>query len=139
MPTTLNPYLSFQGAAREALEFYKNVFGGELSIGTYAEMHGSENPADADLVMHGQLTTPAGFTLMASDAPSHITDYDAGSSISVSVSGDDGDELTGYFDRLSDGGTITEPFVKAPWGDLFGMCTDKFGTNWMVNATAPAA
>lgn len=138
MPTTLNPYLSFAGRARQALEFYRGVFGGDLTIGTYSEMRGSENPADADLVMHGQLTTPAGLTLMASDAPA-AKEHSEGSSISVSVSGDDEAELEGYFERLTEGGITVLPFERAPWGDLFGMCTDRFGINWMVNATAPAA
>ena len=62
-------------------------------------------------------------------------EYRPQSGVSVSVSGDDEATLRGYWDRLSEGGTVVMPFEKAPWGDTFGMCVDRFGTNWMINAT----
>ena len=86
--------------------------------------------------MHGQLETPAGFTLMAADTPPGRS-YSAGDNISISLSGDDGDELRGYWAKLSDGGTVTVPLEKQMWGDEFGMCTDKFGIAWMVNIGQP--
>ncbi|HEU4849704.1 MAG TPA: VOC family protein [Terrimesophilobacter sp.] len=134
MTTRLNPYLGFRDNARAAMEFYQSVFGGELSISTFAEFHASEEVDEQDLVMHAQLETPSGFTLMASDTPKSMT-YDPGSAITVSVSGpkEDDAELRGYWDRLSDGGTITMPLDTAPWGDVFGMLTDRFGTNWMMS------
>jgi PhnB protein len=88
--------------------------------------------------MHSLLTTPSGFALMGNDAPPG-TDYRAGGNISVSLSGrrsTDGDELRAYWANLSAGGTVITPFEKQVWGDEFGMCTDKFGVNWMVNVTA---
>ena len=102
MASLLNPYLSFQGNAREAVEFYQQVFGGELTVSTFGE-YGMEGPA-ADQVMHAQLETPAGYTLMVSDTPPGM-DYTPGTNITVSLSGDDSEELRGYFAALSEGGT----------------------------------
>jgi PhnB protein len=132
MPTKLNPYLSFRNNAREAMEFYKDVFGGELTIGTFAEFQGSQDPSEDQLVMHAQLDSPSGLTLMASDTPQRM-DYKPGNTFSVSLSGDDDAELRGYWEKLSDGGTVTMPLETAIWGDAFGMCTDKFGVQWLVN------
>ena len=137
MPTTLNPYLSFRDNAREAMEFYQSVFGGELTVSTFADFHASEDPAEQDKVMHSQLTSPGGLVLMGSDTPNSM-DYTSGSSISISLSGDDEAELTGYYEKLAESGKVTEPLAKAPWGDSFGMCVDRFGTNWLVNISGSA-
>jgi PhnB protein len=131
MTSTLNPYLSFRDNAREAMEFYKSVFGGTLVVNTFGENHASEDPDEQDLVMHAVLKTDDGFSLMGSDTPKSMTLSD-GSSITVSLSGDD-PKLGEYFEKLVEGGTTTEPLMKAPWGDTFGMGVDKFGTAWMVN------
>ena len=136
MSSRLNPYINFAGTAREALEFYRDVFGGELELSTYGES-GMAAGSDGDKIMHGQLETPAGYTLMVSDAPPGM-EHSAGSQISVSLSGDDADELRGYFQKLSDGGTVTMPLEKQMWGDEFGMCIDKFGVAWMANISTPA-
>jgi PhnB protein len=132
MPTTLNPYLGFRDQARSAMDFYHAVFGGELTRSTFAEMHASEDPAEAEKVMHSQLVTPGGMVLMAADTPNSM-EYSPGGPISVSLSGSDEAELRGYFERLSDGGTVVLPLEEAPWGDSFGMCRDRFGVSWMVN------
>lgn len=131
---TLNPYINFKDNAREAMGFYKAVFGGELTMSTFAEFGSSSGPADANLIMHSQLETPAGFTLMASDTPAHMEFKSAGN-ISVSLSGTDEAALTGYWNKLSDGATITQPLMKAPWGDSFGMLADRYGVAWLVNIT----
>jgi PhnB protein len=130
----LNPYISFPGTARQAMEFYRGVFGGELNISTFGEFGGAGGPdgPDPDGIMHAQLETPDGYTIMASDTPPGM-DVTAGTNISVSLSGDDGDTLRGYFQKLSDGGTVTMPLEKQMWGDEFGMVTDPFGITWMVN------
>ena len=139
MASTLNPYLSFREQAKEAMEFYRGVFGGELTTSTFADLGmAAEYPDEGHKVMHSQLTTPAGFTLMAADVPSTMP-LPEGSTISGSLSGDDEPELRGYWDKLSDGATIGEPLTQAPWGDFFGMLTDRFGVGWMVNISAPAA
>jgi PhnB protein len=131
----LNPYLHFNGDARQAMEFYKSVFGGELTLSTYGESGMADSP-DASKVMHAQLETGAGYTLMGSDAPSHI-EYTAMAGVSMSLSGDDGDTLRGYWDKLSSAGTVTMPLEKQAWGDEFGMVTDQFGVDWMVNISQP--
>ena len=82
--------------------------------------------------MHSTLTTDNGLVLMAADTPNSM-DYTPGTNYSVSLSGDDDAELRGYWEKLSKGGTVGEPLEQAPWGDSFGMCTDKFGVSWLVN------
>jgi PhnB protein len=134
----LNPYISFDGNARQAMEFYKGVFGGTLTTNTYSEFGAEHAPADADKIMHGQLETDSGFTLMGADNPPG-NEHVPGNNIAVSLSGDDGEELRGYWEKLSDGGTVMVPLEKQMWGDEFGMCTDKFGIAWMVNIGQPQA
>jgi PhnB protein len=135
--TRLNPYLNFRDDARAAIEFYRDVFGGELTISTFADFQAADDPADADKVMHSQLEAPNGLVLMAADTPSSM-EYSSGSSISVSLSGEQADdgELRGYWDKLSSSGTVTVPLEVAPWGDAFGMCVDRFGVSWLVNIAA---
>lgn len=133
MAVILNPYLGFRGNAREAMDFYKSVFGGELTRSTFAEMHASEDPAEQDKIMHSQLTAGA-LNLMASDTPNSMP-YTPGDNFSISLSGTAADdaELRGYWDKLAVGGTIVQPLAVAPWGDAFGMVTDRFGVLWLVN------
>ena len=137
MTVRLNPYLSFREDAREAMTFYQSVLGGELTISTFADFHASEDPAEQDKVMHAQLEAPDGLVLMGADTPNGM-EYRPQSGVSVSLSGDDEATLRGYWDRLSEGGAVVMPFEKAPWGDTFGMCVDRFGTNWMINAGGQA-
>jgi PhnB protein len=129
----LNPYVGFTDNARQAMEFYREVFGGTLSLSTFGEF-GAPDPAGADLIMHGMLETDGGFTLMAADTPPGM-DRTVGNNITVSLSGDDADELRGYWEKLSAGGTVSVPLEKQMWGDEFGMCEDRFGIPWMVNIT----
>ncbi|MEX0426166.1 VOC family protein [Nocardioides sp. DS6] len=133
MTHILNPYLSFGGNAREAFEFYQGVFGGDLTLNTYGSMgQGGGAGADPDRIMHGQLTTPAGLVLMGADSPSG-EEMPATSRIMISLSGDDADALKGYWDKLSDAGTVAMPLAPQAWGDEFGMLTDPFGIDWMVD------
>ena len=134
----LNPYLSFRGQAREAMEFYQSALGGELTVSTFGDFQMPDIGEDeADKVMHSQLTTPAGFTLMGADVPSSMPmDVSNGT---VSISGDEADEIRGYWDALAGGGQVTLPLEQAPWGDYFGQLTDKFGINWMVNIAGQQA
>ncbi|MDO1480121.1 VOC family protein [Rhodococcus ruber] len=132
MTTRLNPYISFRDNARQAMEFYRSVFGGELDLSTFAEMHASDDPSEQDKIMHSMLASPNGLVLMAADTPDQMS-HNPGDNISISLSGDDEAELRGYWDKLSEGGTVAMPLERAPWGDQFGMCTDRFGIQWMVN------
>ena len=133
MASRLNPYLSFRDNAREAMAFYQEVFGGTLTMNTFGE-YGAEGTPDADKIMHAQLETPSGYTLMGADTPAEMS-FHPGDNITLSLSGDDATELRGYFEKLADGGTVTVPLEKQMWGDEFGQCTDRFGIPWMVNIT----
>jgi PhnB protein len=135
MASRLNPYISYDGNAREAMEFYKGVFGGNLALNTFGE-YGAQDAANADRIMHGMLETDAGFTLMGADTPPGM-EHDPGNNIAVSLSGDDDAELRGYWDKLSDGGAVPVALEKQMWGDEFGMCVDRFGITWMVNIAKP--
>ena len=139
MSTQLSPYLSFRDNAKEVMEFYQWVFGGALVSSTFAEFHARDDPAEQDKIMHAMLTTDRGLVLMASDTPNRM-DYTPGNNFSISLSGTQADEgeLRSYWDKLSAGGTVAMPLSPAPWGDIFGMCTDKFGINWLVNITGAA-
>jgi PhnB protein len=137
MASRLNPYISFKSNARQAMEFYKSVFGGTLSLSTFGE-YGPKDAPNADEIMHGMLETDKGFTLMASDTPPGM-EISSGNNIAVSLSGDDADELRGYWEKLSSGGTVSMPLEKQMWGDEFGMCVDPFGISWLVNIGAPQA
>jgi PhnB protein len=136
MASRLNPYISFADNARQAMDFYKGVFGGTLTSSTFGE-YGTEGP-DADKIMHSQLETDAGFTLMAADTPPGMPRTE-GNNITVSLSGDDSEELRGYWEKLSEGGTVSVPLEKQMWGDEFGQCVDKFGVGWLVNIAQPQA
>ncbi|WP_420149500.1 VOC family protein [Spirosoma sp.] len=132
----LNPYLFFDGNCREAMEFYKHVFGGELMLTTFGE-----GPADAhadpkansadvkDKIMHARLTGDV--VLLASDNPNG-TEAKNSNPFSLSLEGSDEQRLQTYFDKLSENGDVKAPLVKQFWGDVFGMVTDRFGVNWMV-------
>jgi PhnB protein len=139
MTVRLNPYISFRGDARQAMEFYRSVFGGQLDISTYGESGMSDDPSQGDKVMHAMLDTGSGLVLMGSDTPPGMPFQD-GQRITISLSGDDDTTLRDYWDALAADGTVTMPLERAPWGDSFGMCADRFGVNWMVNITGvPAA
>ncbi|MDT7575275.1 MAG: PhnB protein [Pseudonocardiales bacterium] len=134
MTTKLNPYLNFREGTREVMEFYSSVFGGELTVSTFAEAGGMGlGEAEQGKVMHAQLVADNGMTVMAADVPEHM---ESGANGTLSLSGEDEAELRGYWEGLTNGGTVAVPLEKAPWGDTFGMCTDKFGINWLVNITA---
>jgi PhnB protein len=138
MPTRLNPYLSFRDSAREAMDFYQSVLGGEVTRSTFGELHASEDPAERDKIMHSMLVTDGGLVLMAADTPNAM-EYTPGSNFAISLSGEDDAELRGYWEKLADGGTVVMPLERAPWGDEFGMCVDRFGVSWMVNIAGSAA
>ncbi|MFD4676693.1 VOC family protein [Lentzea sp. NPDC058450] len=130
MATRLNPYISFDGQARQAMEFYHSVFGGELKMNTFGEF-GMQDTPQADQIMHAQLETELGYTIMASDTPPGM-DFQSGSRITVSLSGDE-EVLREYFSKLAVGGKVGTPLEKQMWGDEYGDLVDQYGVNWMVN------
>lgn len=137
MTSRLNPYISFNGNARTAMEFYEHVFGGTLTLNTFGDLGGMDGPG-ADKIMHGMLETSNGFTLMGADTPPGM-EHKPGNNIAVSLSGDEADELRGYWEQLCDGGTVSIPMETQMWGDEFGMCDDRFGITWMVNISKSQA
>lgn len=137
MSIQLNPYLSFRDNAKEALEFYHSFLGGELTMSTFADGGMPHEPDEAAKIMHGMIVAENGVVIMAADTPTFM-DCTPGTNFSVSLSGDNDSLLRGYWDALTDGGTIDQALVVAPWGDAFGMCHDKFGIPWMVNITGIA-
>ncbi len=134
MTMRLNPYLNFGDEARAALEFYQSVFGGELTLSTFGEFDmGGDDPDQAAKIMHGQLETPGGLVLMASDTPPGVGDPVIGTSINVSLSGDEADAMTEIWTRLTVDAEIVVPLAPAPWGDSFGLLNDRYGVAWLVN------
>lgn len=137
MAIILTPYINFKDNAREAMEFYHSVLGGELTVQTFGDFHAPVQPDELTLVMHSQVETPNGLTLMASDSPAHVGYHEPqGFSVSLSGAAGDGDTLRAYFDGLAAGGTVTQPLETAPWGAAFGMLVDKFGISWLVNISS---
>lgn len=132
MNSKLNPYLNFDGKTKEAMEFYRNAFGGKLVMTTFKEGGMSHDTSDESKIMHAQLEADNGMTLMSSDIPKGW-EVKQGTNVSISLSGDNEAELKGYWDKLSEGATVGQPLTQAPWGDQFGMLTDKFDIRWMVN------
>ncbi|NUT41137.1 MAG: VOC family protein [Thermoactinospora sp.] len=134
MTSRLNPYITFaNGDARQALEFYRGVFGGELILNTFGESGMPDSP-EADKIMHGQLETPSGYTIMGADLPPGM-EHTPGHSIVICLSGDDG-VLREYFAALKEGGHVETELEKQMWGDEYGACTDRFGVQWMVNLSS---
>ena len=136
--TRLNAYLHFKDNTREAMEFYKTVFGGNLVMNTFKEFHASDDPAEGDKIMHAMLEAENGITIMAADTPNRM-EYNPGATITMSLSGDNEEELRGYWNKLAEGVTPAMPLAQSPWGDTFGMLTDKFGIEWMVNISGKKA
>lgn len=134
MASILNPYLSFDGNAREAMEFYHRVFGGELSLNTFADFGMADDP-DADRIMHGQLEAVNGMTLMGADIMSSM-EFRPGNTFTISLSGDDAELLRDWWGQLSEGGQVTTPLARQVWGADYGACVDRFGVAWLVNIAA---
>ncbi len=135
----LDPYLTFDGNAREAMEFYRSVLGGELTVQTFADFGAPVSPEYATKVMHARLQGPD-LVLMGSDDQEGSRPA-LGSNISLSLSGTAPalERLSAVFDRLAADGSTQMPLGPAPWGATFGMCTDRYGVHWLVNVEdAPA-
>ena len=138
MAIQFTPYLSFKDNAREAMEYYHSIFGGELRVSTFKELNASQDSSEDDLVMHSALEGENGITLMASDIPPRMQYQPGTNDFGLSLSGDakDEDRLRTYFDRLTQGCNVTMPLQKAVWGDTFGMLVDRYGISWLVNVAA---
>jgi PhnB protein len=142
--TSVSPYLYFDGNCEEAFEFYRSVFGGEFSgVSRYSEAPAEAQPpgvqVEADGVMHIALPLGNGQAIMGSDRPPGMGSTTFGDSVAISVFPDSSEEGRRVFDALSAGGEVTMPYERQFWGDDYGMLTDRFGINWMVDYTPPAA
>lgn len=148
MTIATTTHLNFRGTARQALEFYRSVFGGEVTLATYADFGMPAEVPGADKVVFGQVENAEGFRLMAYDIPG-VDDPDATTTAGVtsrengttvtdrtffqSLRADSLDELTGYWDALADGASIVEPLAASAWSPGFGMLTDRFGVTWVLD------
>jgi PhnB protein len=130
-------HINFDGQAREALDFWASAFGGTVTAATYGQMGASQDPAWADRVVFGQVTTEAGFRIMAFDVwPDQP--YDQGTNaFYVFVHGDDADEVTRYWEALSEGAEVRQPLAPSPWAPLAGQLRDRFGVVWQLDVAAP--
>ena len=142
MTVTTTTHLNFRGRAREALELYASVFGGEVTAFTFAQGGDERDAADGavgEQLKWGGVQAPSGFAVMAFDVPPARA-FDRGTdAVYVSVRGDDVDEITRCFEGLAEGGTVRTPLAPAGFSPLFGMVTDRFGTTWVLDVTAPWA
>jgi PhnB protein len=126
--TGLVPYLHFDGAAREALTFYRDVFGGELELHTFGEFVRDDGPSEA--IAHGILKGPV--ELFGADAGKEQAPL-ALEGILFSLLGTaDSRTLEAWFAALGDGGEVTDALQERPWGAHDGQVTDRFGVRWLI-------
>ena len=133
-------YVSFNGNTEEVFNFYKSAFGGTITnVQRFTDSPHGGQMADADKnkIMHIALEAPNGVRLMGND---HLDvmggPFLAGNNFALSLHPDSKEIADSLFNKLSAGGSVTVPMSKAPWGDYFGMFTDKFGIKWMINKAA---
>jgi PhnB protein len=133
MSITTTTHLNFRGDASAALEFYQSVFGGRLTLVTYADAHTATDPAEAGQVMWGQVQADNGFHVMAYDVPGSRSYSPGDKPVFVSVRGKDGAEITGFWKGLSEGATVVQDLGPSGWTPLYGMLTDRFGVTWVLD------
>lgn len=154
MSVTTTTHLNFRGTARQALEFYQSVFGGQVSAATYGDLGMPAGVPGADKIVFSQLETTDGLRLMAYDIPGQddadpsltagTTHRENGTTITdrtffQSLRGSTLDEITTFWDALVVGGDVVEPLAASAWSAGFGMLTDRFGVTWVLDVQAPPA
>ncbi|MFP7365904.1 VOC family protein [Corynebacterium callunae] len=135
MQADLTPYRQFNGNAKEAMEFYQQIFGGELQMMPFNAIHTEEEVGgDGDKIMHAELRVDGKKFLFASDIPSFMQRI-KGEDTPLAITGtaELEAEIRGYWEQLAKGGTITMPLEAVPWGAIYGAVEDRFGTHWMFN------
>ncbi|PWI12675.1 bleomycin resistance protein [Streptomyces sp. Act143] len=140
MSVTTTTHLNFRGTAREALDFYRSVFGGRAVMVTYKDAGAVRDESEADWVVWGEVTGDDGFHVMAYDVPADLPWSQGESPFFVSVRGDDAEEVAALWSRLaadSAGSTVVRPPAPTPWAPLYGMLTDRFGVTWVLDVAAP--
>ncbi|RBQ20679.1 VOC family protein [Spongiactinospora rosea] len=136
MAVTSVTHLNFRGQARAALEFYQSVFGGDLAAVTYKDAGNVQDPAEADQVMWGQVLAANGFHVMAYDVPSQTPWNPGENAFFLSLRGQTTQEITTYWERLSEGATIVQPLAPAQWAPLYGMLKDRYGITWVIDVVS---
>ncbi len=129
-------HLNFRGTARAALAFYQSVFGGDMTIATYKDVGNVQEPSEADQVTWGQVAADNGFRIMAYDVPSHIPWSQGEKAFFVSLRGETSEEITAYWEKLSNSATIVQALAPAQWAPLYGMLKDQFGVIWVVDVVS---
>lgn len=137
MSVTTTAHLNFRGAAREALEFYRSVFGGRTVAVTYKDAGNVPHEAEADWVLWGEVVGDNGFHVMAYDVPSQLPWEQGTNPFYVSVRGEDAEEIRALWDRLAEGSAVVRPLEASDWAPLYGMLTDRFGVTWVLDVAAP--
>ncbi len=127
----INPYINFQGHAREAMEFYQKALGGQLDLQAGVAGQAPKPAGPNDPVMHARLESDGAIIMGTDGMPEYPTTK--GDDFAIALGGSDEERLTKAFEMLGEGGKIKQPLTKADWGDMFGWLEDKFGINWMVN------
>lgn len=122
------PYLFFSAAAREALTFYRDVFGGDVALHTYADLGRADGPQEA--IGHGELT--GAVSLFGADVAADESAPSGGGIVLALLGTADPDTMSEWFRRLSAGATITDPLQERPWGDVVGRLTDRYGVPWLI-------
>ncbi|MFG6199923.1 VOC family protein [Nonomuraea sp. JJY05] len=130
-------HLNFRGDAQAALTFYQSVFGGDLAVVTYKDAGNVQEPSEADQVMWGQVSSADGFRIMAYDVPSRLPYSRGENAFFVSVRGETAEEITAYWEKLSEGASVVQPLAPAQWAPLYGMLTDRFGVTWVIDVVSP--
>ncbi|KIG15090.1 putative DNA binding 3-demethylubiquinone-9 3-methyltransferase protein [Enhygromyxa salina] len=130
-------HLNFRGDARDALTFYQSVFGGELTLVTYADAHAAREPSEANQVMWGQVAAENGFSVMAYDVPSSLPFSQGENAFFVSVRGDSEAEIQAYWNKLSEGASVIQAIGPSGWAKIYGMLKDRFGVVWVLDVLAP--
>jgi PhnB protein len=139
MTVTAVTHINLRGTARQALEFYQSVFGGQLAMVTYKDAHNVQDPSDAEHIMWGQVDSENGFRVMAYDVPVAMPWHQGENAYFVSVRGEAAEEITAQWKKLSQGSTIIRPLEPAQWSPLYGMLKDRFGVVWVLDVVAKYA
>ncbi len=139
MTVNVTPHLNFRGDARAALAFYHSVFGGDLAVVTYRDAGAVQDPSEADQVMWGQVAGDSGFRVMAYDVPGRLPWEQGRDAFFVSVRGTSAEEVTRYWEGLSEGATVVQELAPAGWAPLYGMLRDRFGVVWVLDVVADAS
>ncbi len=136
MTVQATTHLNFRGQAREALDFYRFVFGGEQTIITYGDFGATQDAAQAKHVIWGQVASDQGFRIMAYDVQPEKPWSPGENAFYVSVRGTSAEEITAYWEKLREGASVLQPLGASAWSPLYGMLTDRFGVTWVLDVSA---